>query len=181
MRLAGDCPRFRRVLSAAVVWVLLSGTGCSVKKFAIRKLGDALSEAGSTYASDNDPELIRGALPFSLKLIESLLAQTPDHRGLLLAATSGFTQYTYAFVQQDAEAAEDRDMETAEALRQRARKLYVRARDYGLRGLELEHAGFAEALRKNSGGTLRDAQVEDVPFLVLDRGFLGFPHLEFQG
>jgi predicted anti-sigma-YlaC factor YlaD len=150
---------------AVAVLVLFLGTSCSVKKFAIRKLGDALSEAGSTYASDDDPDLIRGALPFSLKLIESLLAQAPEHRGLLLAAAAGFTQYTYAFVQQDADEVEDRDIEAGEALRRRARRLYLRARDYGLRGLELDHAGFTKTLRDNAGRILGEARVEDVPFL----------------
>jgi len=44
------------------------------------------------FASDDDPELVREAVPFSLKLIESLLEQSPQHRGLLYAASSGFTQ-----------------------------------------------------------------------------------------
>ena len=165
MSLPWQLPRLRKILSPALVAILLSGTGCSVKKFAIRKLGDALSEAGATYASDDDPELIRGALPFSLKLIESLLAQTPDHRGLLLSAAAGFTQYSYAFVQQDADETEDRDMEAAEALRQRARRLYRRARDYGLRGLEKVHAGFGEVFHRVPAGALRNAREEDVPDL----------------
>jgi hypothetical protein len=77
--------------------------GCSVRKIAVKKLGDALAESGTTFASDNDPELVKGALPFSLKLIESLLAESPKHRGLLLAACSGFTQYAYAFVKEEAD------------------------------------------------------------------------------
>jgi len=148
-----------------IVATLLMGTGCSVKKFAIRKLGDALSEAGTTYASDDDPELIRGALPFSLKLIESLLAQAPDHRGLLLSAASGFTQFSYAFVQEDADEAEDRDLDAAEALRHRARRLYLRARDYGLRGLEVGHPDFGMRLRMEPAAALETMEVEDVPFL----------------
>ncbi len=163
-RLQGRHP-FHRALATAVVAALLLGTGCSVRKFAIRKLGDALSEAGTTYASDDDPELIRGALPFSLKLIESLLAESPDHRGLLLSAASGFTQFSYAFVQQDADEAEDRDLAASEALRQRARRLYLRARDYGLRGLELDHPGFEKALRENAASAVLAAGTGDVPFL----------------
>src|SRR5258705_10221109 len=87
-------------------WLLLLlalVSGCSVKKYAINKLGDALSGSGTTFASDDDPELIKAAVPFSLKLIESLLAESPDHQGLLLAACSGFTQYSFAFVNQDAD------------------------------------------------------------------------------
>jgi len=78
-------------------------SGCSVKKMAVNKLGNALAAGGSTFASDDDPELVRAAVPFSLKLMESLLAESPKHKGLLFATASGFTQFAYAFVQQDAD------------------------------------------------------------------------------
>jgi len=145
--------------------VLAVHTACSVKRFAVNKLGDALAGGGATYASDEDPELIRGALPFSLKLIESLLAESPRHRGLLLAAAGGFTQYGYAFVQQEAEEAEDTDLARATALRSRARRLYLRARGYGLRGLELRRPDFEKSLRADPKAAVRLARASDVPLL----------------
>src|SRR6185436_3312217 len=78
-------------------------SGCSIKKIAINKLGDALAGGGTTFSADDDPELVKAAVPFSLKLMESLLAENPNHKGLLLATASGFTQYGYAFVQQEAD------------------------------------------------------------------------------
>src|SRR5262245_31911097 len=100
-------------------WILvlpLAGlmAGCSIKQLAVNKLGDALAGGGTTFASDNDPELVRAAVPFSLKLIESLLAESPRHRGLLLAACSGFTQFSYAFVNQDADEMEETDLRSEE-------------------------------------------------------------------
>ena len=148
----------------AVVGSLLTA-GCSLNRFAVNKLGNALAESGTTFASDDDPELIAVAIPFSLKLMESLLASSPSHRGLLLATTSGFTQYAYAFVQQEAEQLEDRDMARAAEVRTRARKLYLRARDYGLRGLETRHARFGERLRADPLATVRAATVTEVPLL----------------
>ena len=94
-------------------------SGCSVNKYAINKLGDALSGSGSTFGSDDDPELIKAAVPFSLKLIESLLAESPNHQGLLLAACSGFTQYSFAFVNQEADEVEDSNLAAADALQHR--------------------------------------------------------------
>src|SRR6185503_884889 len=108
-----------RALSAALLSFALSG--CAVKKIAINKLGDALASPGTTFSADNDPEFVRDAVPFSLKLMESLLAESPKHRNLLLAACSGFTQYGYAYIQQEADQAEDRDLARATALRLRAR------------------------------------------------------------
>jgi hypothetical protein len=139
--------------------------GCSVRRYAVNKLGDALAGTGTTFASDNDPELIRGALPFSLKLVESLLAGSPRHSGLLLAASSGFTQYSYAFVLQDAEETELRDLESSRKLKDRARQLFLRARNYGLRGLELKHRNFAETLRTNWKSAVGMVMERDVPFL----------------
>src|SRR5271155_980742 len=132
----------RLVLFSAI---LLSS--CSVKRYAIKQLGDALAGSGTTFSADDDPELIRAAVPFSLKLIESLLAENPRHEGLLLAAARGFTQYAYAFVQEDADEIEDTDRVRATALRARAAKLYVRARNYGLRGLEVKHKDFTAQLK----------------------------------
>lgn len=139
--------------------------GCSIQKMAVNTLGDALSGSGSAFASDDDPELVRAALPFSLKLIESLLAESPEHEGLLLAAARGFTQYGFAFVQQDADFLEETDVEAAESKRTRARKLFFRARSYGLRGLELSHPGLAAALQSHPKQAVAATRIRDVPFL----------------
>jgi predicted anti-sigma-YlaC factor YlaD len=140
-------------------------SGCSVRKFAINKLGDSLANSGTTFASDNDPEFVGQAIPFSLKLIEGLLAESPKHRGLLFAAASGFTEYSYVYVQQPSEELESEDVTKSSGLSTRARNLYLRARDYGLRGLETKHRGFAEALRANPKSAVRVAKPVDVPLL----------------
>jgi hypothetical protein len=54
---------------------------CSVQQFVINRVGDALTDGGTVYAQDNDPELVAAATPFGLKLTESLLAESPNHRG----------------------------------------------------------------------------------------------------
>jgi predicted anti-sigma-YlaC factor YlaD len=154
------------ILRALIACMLLvSAPACSVKRIAINKLGNALASGGSTFTSDEDPELVRDALPFSLKLIESLLAESPRHRGLLFAAASGFTPYAYAFVQEEADELEDRDLEKATALRIRARRLYLRARDYALRGLEVSHPAFGASLRQDPKAAVRTATQKDVPLL----------------
>ena len=145
--------------------VLAAGTGCSIRKYAVNKLADALAQSGNTFASDDDPDLIKDAVPFSLKLMESLLAETPRHRGLLSASASGFTQYAFAFVQQEADELEERDLAAASAMRARAKRLYMRARSYGLRGLEVKHSGFEKHLRESPKTAVRRAGQADVPLL----------------
>jgi len=140
-------------------------SGCSIRKVAVNQLGDALAESGATFASDNDPELIKQALPFSLKLIESLLAEAPQHRGLLIAACANFTQYAYAFVKEEADETEPQNIALAIGIRARARGLFLRARDYGVRGLETTHPAFGAALNKDPKGAAKAAKLVDVPLL----------------
>jgi predicted anti-sigma-YlaC factor YlaD len=151
------------VVAACLVFAV---SGCSVRNLAVNSMGDALAASGSGFASDDDPDLIGAAAPFSLKLMESVLAETPNHRGLLLAVTQGFVQYSYAYVEMRADELEDTDVKGAYAQRERARRLYLRARNYGLRGLEAAHPELTtKALKADAGAALKQATVQDVPTL----------------
>ena len=150
---------------AAVALLALVLPACAVKKLAVNSLGNALAESGGTYASDDDPDLIADATPFALKTIESLLAASPRHRGLLLAAARGFTQYGYAFVEQEADFAEEQDLARATHLRDRARRLYLRALDYGLRGLEVDLPELRTRLRQDPEAALARATRKQLPLL----------------
>jgi predicted anti-sigma-YlaC factor YlaD len=140
-------------------------TACSPSRFAVDRLGDALSGDSSAFATDNDPELIAAAAPFSLKLMDSLLAKSPEHRGLLTAAAAGYTQYAYGFVQTEAERIEATDLERSREQRARARNLYLRARDYGLRGIEVAHRGLSEQLRNDPVKAVQKCGKDDVALL----------------
>jgi len=154
--------RYRLILILAC---FLSLQGCAIKQLAISKLGDTLAQGGSVYASDNDIELVGEALPFSLKTIEGLLAEVPDHEGLLLTAASGFTQYSYVYVDFVALDVEQAQPHKAHELRQRAKKLYIRGRDYALRTVELKHENFITGLRKDPDSTLSTFSNQDIPAL----------------
>jgi predicted anti-sigma-YlaC factor YlaD len=156
--------------TAAIGTILLAAAtvlaGCSaVKRAAVNSLGDALAQGGSTYASDNDPELVWQAVPFGLKTIEGLLAESPRHRGLLLAAASGFTEYAYGALQQEADFAEAKDLARATELRNRARNLYLRAQGYGMRGLEVDLPDLRRRLRADPAHALDGARRSQVPLL----------------
>lgn len=155
-------PPLIRLLSCALI--LFAVPGCSsLRKAAINKAGDALSGSGTTFSSDDDPEFVKAAIPFSLKVMESLLAETPQHRGLLLASTSYFTQYGYAFIVQEADELEDKDLAAADEKRDRATKMFRRAWNYGMRGLEVEHPGFEKQLRDNPSQAVKQLTRKDVP------------------
>jgi predicted anti-sigma-YlaC factor YlaD len=163
----------RRQLVLTAFLVALIATGCSVRKFAINMVGDALAEGTSTYATDDDLELVGDALPFGLKLIESLLAESPDHEGMLLAACRGFVTYSYVYVQQEAELAADFDLARSRRLRERTRRLYDRAGRHGLHGLDVAYQGILEQLESDPEGALAVVKERDVPLLYWNAAALG--------
>lgn len=165
--ITGDSSHARSLRSttlALLLIVLLTG-GCSIRDFALNQMGDALASSGTTFASDGDLRLVGDAAPFSLKLMESVLAETPDHRELLLATARGFVQYSYAFVELPADEIEDRNLKAAYAERERARRLYLRARNYGLRGLEVSLPDLNKTLKTDPNGALSATTVEDAGLL----------------
>ena len=145
--------------------VLLATSGCSVRRYAMKQAGNALAGSGSTFSSDEDPEFVKSAVPFGLKLMEGILAEVPDHQALRQAAASGFAQYSYAFIQMDADEIEEQDFARAEQLRGRARRMYLRARNHGLGGLEAAHRGFTNRLASAPREAVRSLKRADVPLI----------------
>jgi predicted anti-sigma-YlaC factor YlaD len=152
-------------IAVALTLVLGIGlTGCSFQRVAVDVVGDAITGDGTAFAGDDDPELIREALPFGLKTYESMLEISPRHRGLLLASARGFTVYAY-LIQIEADTLDEDRLAEARKMRTRARKLYLRGRDYALRGLEAAHPGFGAMLTGDRDKALAAAGRDDVPFL----------------
>jgi hypothetical protein len=154
-----------RLLFVFAISLLTAASACSVKKIAINSLADALAETSSVYASESDLELARDALPFGLKTIEALIVKAPRHEGLLISAASGFTQYAYAFVQLDADILQPSAPTQAREERLRAKGLYLRAREYAFRTLEIRHPGFPKQFREDPGKALGQTRAKDVPAL----------------
>jgi len=150
---------------ALILSCLLCLGGCSIKQVAISKMGDTLAESGSVYASDEDIELVGAALPFSLKTIEGLLVEVPDHKGLLITAASGFTQYSYVYVDLEALELEPVNPDRAAELKLRAKKLYLRGRSYALRAVELTQSHFIKELRRDPEATLAGFTQKNIPEL----------------
>ena len=152
------------VFRGVVIAATLVSTGCSIRSMAVNALSETLAEGVTVYASDDDPELVREALPFNLKTVETLLQSSPDHPGLLLIACSTFTQYAAAFIQADAEVAEweDFDYAAAEKSKTRALNFYIRARDYCMRRVEVDYPGLADRLRLEPYEAVAAFGIDDV-------------------
>lgn len=102
------------------------------------KTADALSAPSGTetFTGDNDPEFVGQALPFALKLYESLLASLPEHNGLRLRTGSLYIMYAKAFVQNPGDMIPRAQAEAKKACLDRAKNLYLRGRDILLLGLK---------------------------------------------
>lgn len=153
-------------MTRGVVLILIVAllSGCSVKRMAANAVGDAVAGGGGVWTSDNDPDLVKEALPFALKTNESLLEAAPEHDRLLETTAFGFAAYAF-LLQQDADRIESQDRQEARRLRARARNLYLRGRDYALTGLEQRYDGFTEGLRQDRAAALARTGKRDVPFL----------------
>ena len=160
-------PRSPRLALALLVLLALplALSSCSIKRWAVRSVANTLTSGADVYGTEEDPELVRDALPFGLKTMESLLAVVPDHEGLLLTLCKGFTQYSYAFVQAEGDLLVNSDYARATHLHERALKLYLRARGYGLRGLEKRYRGISAELQLDPPRAAARIQKRDLPML----------------
>jgi predicted anti-sigma-YlaC factor YlaD len=132
------------VLAAA----LLCGA-CSINKLAIKKAAGLLAGSGSSdvFSSDNDPELVGDALPFAIKLYETMLASLPIHDGLRLRTGSLYVMYANAFVETPAEMTPRSEAEEKEYLLARAKNLYLRGRDILFVALERKNPAIRRQLK----------------------------------
>lgn len=155
-------------LSWIIILLLPLCLSCSLNRTAMKMVADALSSStsGTTFTGEDDPELVGDALPFALKLYESLLEEVKDNPRLYLATGSGFIMYASAYVQTPADMLPDTEVDKKNSMTSRARKLYLRGRDYVLRGIEISHPGFTSSLDSDAfTGRLDSMNSDDVPFL----------------
>jgi len=161
---------FRKMPGFMLLVVLMAAAllcGCSVKKIAMRSVANALSgEGGTVFTGDNDPELVGDALPFALKMYESLLAGDSLNPRLLLATGKLSAMYAFAFVQTPAEQMSDNQIEQKQHDLKRAKNLYIRGRDYVLKGIEINHPGFKRLLNANKiDSALALVSIKDTAYL----------------
>jgi predicted anti-sigma-YlaC factor YlaD len=154
------------VLSALVALAVLQLFGCSLKRITVNSLANALTEnSTSVFATDDDPDLVMEAMPFALKTMEALLQSSPKNKKLLIGTAAAFVQYSHAFVLFQANALEQSNLNEARKGRLRAKRLFLRARDYGLRALELSYPDISNSVVKDPFNVVRLTKKEDVPAL----------------
>lgn len=150
---------------------LLAGA-CSVRRLAVGGLADALSGSAASFAREEDPELVREALPFALIAIESVLLESPENASLLATAGTAFGLYA-TLVELEAEALEARDYTGAASGKARACALFLRARDHALRALELSYPEIRSRLATQPVQAAAVLERKDVALAYLTAGSWG--------
>ena len=136
------------IITLFLAILCLSLPSCSgIQKLAMNMIADALTGEGGTdvFTGDNDPILVGDALPFAIKLYETLLSQNSEHHGLLMTTGSLFVMYANAFIQGPAEMLPNDEYEKREAALTRSKNMYLRG--YGIlnKALEIKYPGFGAA------------------------------------
>jgi predicted anti-sigma-YlaC factor YlaD len=156
----------RLFISSAPLLLMMLLSSCS--SLAVKAVAGVLTGSGDSnvFTTDDDTVLVGDALPFALKTYEALLQADPGNAPLALATARAFAGYAYAFVQIPADELPIDQVDQQIAGHTRAKKLFLRARDYALRGLEIRHAGFTAALEgKDPAQALKLAGPQDIDYL----------------
>jgi predicted anti-sigma-YlaC factor YlaD len=155
------------LLRLAVLASAAGFSGCAVVQHkAVGMVASTLASSGDVFTRDDDLELVGQAIPFGLKLYESLLDSAPKNKELLIATCSNFTQYGVAYLETEAAVlGEANHHDEVAHLNARALKIYLRARGYCLRAMEVRFPGISPKLLTDPAPALARARKGDVPLL----------------
>ena len=143
----------KRILS---LFLAVGLAGCSLRNLAIDQTAAILRDAALTFDTETDISFAKEAIPASLKTIEGFLIARGDQANLLRLLPEGYMNYAFGFIEDEAERLDEDDPERAEFHRKRALAFYLRARDFGLRLLAMDHEELANTLRQRKVPTQED-------------------------
>ena len=112
----------------------ISGCASTMAKMTVDSMKPLMEDMHSATNRNTDAELVRSAMPALLIQMDGFIKVSPENRYLLASAAEANMGYAFLFV-------EDTD-------KQRAKELYLKARDYALRNLKLNKT-FENALEQD--------------------------------
>ncbi|MFH1728232.1 MAG: TRAP transporter TatT component family protein [Pseudomonadota bacterium] len=80
--------------------LLLFMMGCSVKRFAVRQVGEVIKDGMEAVYSEEDLELAKISIASNLKLLEVLLVDDPENITIKMLLTEGYGAYSLAFIEE---------------------------------------------------------------------------------
>ena len=132
---------FKKIL--AIFLIIFTGffiSSCAINKMAMNAISQTLGEAGMrAFSKDDDPQLVKEAFPFALKLIEILVESDPGNHEIKATAGTLFIIYSNLFVQTPAKMLDYTEWREQSEMYARARRLYMRGGNYLIKSLETKY------------------------------------------
>jgi len=144
---------------------LLSLPAC-IQKLATNGIANMLSgEGAGAFSRDEDIEFIGEAIPFAIKLMESVRDAAPKHAGIHETDCASTTQYAMVYVAWPSEQIRYDSYEGYEISQDRTKRFLDRALKDCVGALEISYPGFNEQLSVDPVGQLARVKAEDVSLL----------------
>ncbi len=147
---AKSYPSFR-VFGLLLLLCSTALSGCNINKIAADGTASLLDQAAPALDGLWDYELAGAGMPGTILQLEAIWSVSPDNEKLSLNLAKAYVGYSLGWVESEYEVAyAASDMDRADRLRQRARLLYLRARNLALRAMRNRDEGIDKALKSNS-------------------------------
>ncbi len=164
--------------SAAWALALLILAGCAPRAYIAGQVGQMVADGMTAFEAEDDLDLVEKALPANIKLLEALLASSPDDRRLLTLLSRLHASYAFAFLETDLErgllASDGCTPSQPEAgaggpppTRESVARYYRKGLQYGLRALQADHDAWRHEIDHPEalGKRLAALRPEDAPAL----------------
>jgi tetratricopeptide (TPR) repeat protein len=92
----------RIILTAAITAIVVA---CSPRTLIVRQMTDMVDAGITAFERDSDLDLVEKAMPANIKLLEAMLANSPDERRLATLIARMYGSYGFGFVETRLEAA----------------------------------------------------------------------------
>jgi hypothetical protein len=135
------------------ILILTFFSGCSIEKFAVRKVSGMMDQGMDALMRENDMHIAEISLISNVKLIETLIGVDPENKKLLLFASMGYGSYALGYLE--------------DSLTERASNIYWRGKEFGMRILR-DKEGFKEAEhgdQETFEKVLNTFSKDDVPYI----------------
>ena len=138
---------YRPLLLLLLATVAGSTVGCAAKLQSVL-IGSLMEDVATATARHDDPELVATGVPTFLLLLEGLLEANPNDQKLLLSAAEAYTSYATLIESDNLP---------------RARRLYRRAKEYGIRALPPQQAQLLQSPYPEFAAAVEKFNDSDLP------------------
>ena len=138
-------------------WLILSVfvvIACSPKALIVRQMADLVDTGITAFERDDDLDLMEKAFPANIKLLEAMLANSPDDRQLITLLSRLYGSYAFGFIETRLEETlysvhpSDANADERDSLKDQVNRYYEKGAGYALMALEQSAPGATDAFRK---------------------------------